>query len=224
MTTFIADLYRRLEGIASKTTCDQNIEMKASEWIKYLMASHFEADTLWSSLGEAGIPILAHAEALAQAPSSFPDAQTEISFYLGSARTALEQVLTHPLGTAKHRAWQKLAQELIAEAEASVLRQARAVTHESFQERGRMRGAKWAKAREMATLIATERWDDWHESREGDCPRIGNVVNDILKAISADLRSLGLDATPTRETLKTWIRQDCKIPPEASQPGQRKRS
>ena len=226
MTPEIAAMSLRLDTIGNAAPRNLDIEAKAGEWIKYLMAHHFESDNLWSNLGEDGLPLLATAESLTLAPPKppFPDVQTEIAFYLGSARTALEQLLDQSPGTAQRRAWKNIAKELVAEADATVLRLS--TDSASAQKRlGAVKtNARFAEARALAVQIAQQRWDAWMKQREGYCPRMTEMIKEIKRVIAADLGRLGLSSIPTRDTISQWLKQDCAIPPEASQGGQRKRN
>ena len=224
MTPILAALARRLDEVASTAPRDPEAEAWAGTWIKEVISQHLAAENFWNQLGEPGQPLLALAEALLQ-PDRFPDDRQAdaLSFYLGAARAAMDELLRQVPGSRPRRVWHTQAEILLAEAEAAALRLS--VTTASARKRtgAQKTNARFDPARALAVEIATDRWAEWQATQRGYCPRISDVVKEVHRILAADPHALGLDTAPDWTTIRQWLTADCPIPPEARQPGQRKR-
>lgn len=224
MTPLLADLARRLDAIADTSPHDPATAEWAETWIREVTGHHLAAETFWNQLGEPGQPLLALAEALIQ-PARFPDDRQAdaLSFYLGAARAALEEVQRQAPGSHPRRVWHTQAEILLAEAEAAARRLSQTTASARKRTGAQKTNARFDPARALAVEIATDRWAAWQATRHGYCPRMSDVVKEIYRILAADPHALGLDTAPRWETIRQWLIADCAIPPEARQSGQRKR-
>ncbi len=226
MTPLIAELTRRLGEVSRTAPRDLKAEAWAREWTREVICSQIAASAFWDRLTEPmRTPFLGLAAEKAQ-PETFPDNQQAraVSFYLGASKACLAALANTTPGSREFIAWQLSAHQCVAEAEAASLRLKRHTASQRHRVGADHTNARYDQARAMATQIGQERWDSWCENREGSCPRINEVVKEIHRFIAADPQALCLDAVPTGDTIRKWLNEDCTIPPEARQPGRRKRT
>ncbi len=72
---------------------------------------------------------------------------------------------------------------------------------------------QYGEAYELARKYARDTW----EEKQDPIPRIGVVAQEILDILGKDPKGAGLQETPTKNTIKGWIKH--LAPPEASKPG-----
>lgn len=83
---------------------------------------------------------------------------------------------------------------------------------------------QYGEAIKFAVEIAEDRWREERENGES-ITRIGDVARDILRAMAADLKGVGLTRLPDIETVKGWIKSGvADYPREASRGGRGGRS
>lgn len=226
MTPLMDELTRRLEEVSRMAARDLETEAWAGEWTGYAISSQIAASVFWDRLTEPTRTHLLGIAARGPQPETFPDDQQDkaVSFYFGASRACLAALANTTPGSREFIAWQLSAHQCVAEAEAASLRLKRHTASQRHRVGADHTNARYDQARAMATQIGQERWDSWCENREGSCPRINEVVKEIHRFIAADPQALCLDAVPTGDTIRKWLNEDCTIPPEARQPGRRKRT